>query len=71
MNASDYCGLWDRFSKVIEFQKYILSKVGFNPIQDGGPKGPPTSFSPETPTKERISPPNFLTFSFDPFPTMV
>ena len=36
---------------------YIL-----NPIQDGGQKGPPTSFSPVTSTNVRISPQNFFTF---------
>ena len=39
-----------------------------NPIQDGeGQKAPPTSFSPVTSTNVRISPKNFLTFSFNPF----
>ena len=39
-----------------------------NPIQDGeGQKAPPTSFSPVTSTNVRISPQNFLTFSFNPF----
>ena len=39
-----------------------------NPIQEGeGQKAPPTSFSPVTSTNVRISPENFLTFSFNPF----
>ena len=32
---------------------------------------PPTSFSPVTSTNVGISPKNFLTFSFDPFATLV
>ena len=46
----------------------------FNPIHDGGKgvqKGPPTSFSPVTPTNVGITPPNSLTFIFNPFPTLV
>ena len=31
------------------------------------PPPPPTSFSPVTSTNVRISPQNFLTFSFNPF----
>ena len=43
-----------------------------NPIQDGGPKSPPpTSFSSVTFAKVRISPQNFLTFSFNIFATLV
>ena len=49
--------------------------VSFNPIQDGesaeGAKRPPTSFSPVTSTNVGISPQNFLTFSFNPFATLV
>ena len=37
-----------------------------------GKKAPtPTSFSPVTSTKVGISPQNFLTFSFNPFSTLV
>ena len=44
----------------------------FNPIQDGGAKSPPpTSFSPVTSTNVRFGPPKFLTFSFNPFATLV
>ena len=45
-----------------------------NPIQDrgGGQKGPlPTSFSPVTSTNVGFGPQNFLTFSFNPFVTLV
>ena len=42
-----------------------LSRMG------GGQKGPPTSFSPVTSTNVRISPQNFLTFSFNPFDRLV
>ena len=46
----------------------------FNPIQDwngGTQKGPPTSFSPVNSTNVGISPKNFVTFTFNPFPTLV
>ena len=47
----------------------------FNPIQDpgvgGGQKGPPTSFVPVTSINVGIVPQNFLTFSFNPFATLV
>ena len=45
-----------------------------NPIHDGGggQKGPlATSFSSVTYTNVGISPKNFLTFSFKPFPRLV
>ena len=44
-----------------------------NPIQDGeGGEGPlPTSFSPVTSTNVGFGPQNFLTFSFNPFATLV
>ena len=38
---------------------------------DGGQKGPRTSFSPVTSTNVGISAQNFLTFSFNPFATLV
>ena len=42
--------------------------IHVNPIQDGGgAKIPP----PVTPANARISPKNFLTFSFNPFATLV
>ena len=37
----------------------------------GGQKGPPTSFFPVTSTNVGIGPYNFLTFSFNPFATLV
>ena len=37
----------------------------------GGQKGPPTSFSPVTSRNVGISPKSFLTFSFNPFATLV
>ena len=43
----------------------------FNPIQDGGPKSPPTSFLPVTSTNVGIGNQNFLTFSFNPVATLV
>ena len=52
-----------------------------NPIQDGGGGGggrdggaakrPPTSFSLATSADAEISPKDFLTFSFNPFATLV
>ena len=40
--------------------------------EGGGQRGSPlTSFLPVTSTNVRISPQNFLTFSFDPFVTLV
>ena len=49
-----------------------------NPIQDWGgggeggrQKGPPTSFSPVTSTTVGFGPQNFLTFSYNPFATLV
>ena len=44
----------------------------FNPIQDGGAKKvPPTSFSPVTSKNVGFGPQNFLTFSVNPFDTLV
>ena len=46
----------------------------FNPIQGGGgggQKDPPTRFSPVTSTNVGTNPQNFLTFSFNPFATLV
>ena len=43
-----------------------------NPIQDeGGQKGPPYKFCPVASTNVGISPQNSLTFSFNPFATLV
>ena len=47
-----------------------------NPIQDGaggeeGQKPPPSSFTPVTSTNVGIRPQNFLTFSFNPFDTLL
>ena len=44
----------------------------FNPVQDGGTKKvPTTSFSSVTSPNVGISLRNFVTFSFNPFPTLV
>ena len=65
------------------FAIYELRKIisSFNRIQGGGgggggcgngyQKDPPTSFSPVTSRNIGISPKNFLTFSFNPFDTLV
>ena len=55
---------------------YNSSEFIFNPIQDGGGRGggakrPTTSFSPVTSTNIGLSSQNFLTFSFNPFATLV
>ena len=52
------------------------SKVPINPVQDrgwdeGGQKDPPTSFFLVTSTNVGTSPKNFLTFTFNPFATLV
>ena len=47
-------------------------KFNLNPNQDGvAKKHLPTSFSPVTSTKVGIRPQNLLTFSFNPFVTLV
>ena len=49
-----------------------LCGCSVNPIQDGGgKKALPTSFSPVTSTNVGFGPQNFLTFSFNPFATLV
>ena len=59
------------------FVQYAAQKMkfSFNPIQDrGGGRGakrPPTSFSAATSANVEVSPRNFLTFSFNPFATLV
>ena len=55
---------------------YLQEELTSNPIQMGGRGGgeqkvPRTSFSPVTSTNVEISPQNFLTFSFNPFATLV
>ena len=52
----------------------VIKYTFFNPILDGGSgqkATPLSSFPPVTSTKVRISPQNFLTFSFNPFATLV
>ena len=55
--------------------KYLDFDESVNPIQDGGgvgvKKAPTTSFSLVTSTNVGISSQNLLTFSFNPFPTLV
>ena len=65
-------------AKVSTANSDLTNFVDINPIQDdagGGrgarQKGPPTSFSPVTYTNVRISPQNFLNFSFNPFDRLV
>ena len=54
--------------KILRTASLGLNFTGsFNPIQDGGQKGLPTSFSPVTSTNTGIRPQNFLTFSFNSF----
>ena len=66
---------YDPTKLIIEIYYY---ETCFHPIQDGGQgwgvqsqKGPPTSFSPVTSANVGISLQNFLTFSFNPFATLV
>ena len=60
-----------------EIFKKNTSVKSFNHIQDGGgggeggQKGPLTSFSPVTSRNVGISSQNFMTFSFNPFATLV
>ena len=53
----------------------LIASHYINPIQDGGEAKrlppPPTSFSPVTSTNVGISPKVFLTFSYNPFATLV
>ena len=50
----------------------ILNVCKLKPIQDGeAKKALPTSFSPVTSTNIRITTKNYLTFSFNPFATLV
>ena len=53
------------------YRNSFALNINFNPIQDGGQKGSPISFSIVAFTKVVISPKNFLTFSFNPFVAVV
>ena len=57
--------------RVISELLIISRKLFRNPIQDGGKKPVPTRFSPVTSTKVRVSSQTFLTFSFNPFATVM
>ena len=63
--------------KFIFYLKTVITEeknwmYGFSPIHDGGgQKGPPTSFSPVASINARFGPQNFLTFSCNPFSTLV
>ena len=60
------------FNYAIDHILHQIFNIYINPIQDGGgQRSPPTSFSPVTSTNVGISPQNFLTFSFNPFATLV
>ena len=62
--------LWGYVRKQSQFLRII--SYYFNPIQHGGQKAPPpTSFSAVTSTNVWFGPQNFLTFSFNPFVTLV
>ena len=59
---------------VMDVRFVIYLHPMFNPIQDwngGTQKDRRTSFSPVTSTNVGISPKNFVTFTFNPFPTLV
>ena len=82
-NASKECDIcldWYFLDKSFKCELYLRNgchdlmqyAMNFNPIQDGGQKSsPPTSFSPVTSTNVGFDPKIFLTFSFNPFPTLV
>ena len=68
------------FSKVVRWhypcnnnKRGNVNSGVINPIQDGGgaKSPPPTSFSPVTSTNVGFGSQNFLTFSFNPFATLV
>ena len=54
------------------YVRTLMESQHVNPIEDGGEKRlPPTSFSPVTSTNVGFGPQNFLTFSFNPFATLL
>ena len=55
---------WHKHSKISKIYTLTLFRMG-------GGKAPATRFSSVTSANVRISPPNFLTFSFNPFVTLV
>ena len=59
------CKLLPRLNSPVATMSSTLFRMG------GGAKRPPTSFSPVTPTNVGFGPKNFLTFSFNPFATLV
>ena len=56
---------------MIYFLKHFMKSLFRMGRRGGGQKGPPTSFFPVTSTNVGIGPYNFLTFSFNPFATLV
>ena len=64
-------------AKIYSFRKsgkrhHYIEVLSLTLLRMGGEQRvPPTSFSPVTSTNVRISPKNFLTFSFNPFATQV
>ena len=69
------CCFW-YYNKYLQKWSILLLKIFFKPFQDGegdGTTTPPilTNFSPVTSANVGISPQNFLTFSFNPFATLV
>ena len=64
----------DLFGKslVLFLEEAFLFLLAFNPTQDRrGQKESPTNFSRVTSTSIRVSPKNCVTFSFNPFATLV
>ena len=59
-----------KFEEQIEKDEIDKSYESINPIHDWQ-KGLPTSFSSANSTNRGIKPQNFLTFSFNPFTTLV
>ena len=60
-----------RFFPITWVTSHNHLNFNFNSIQDEGGKKPPISFSPVTSTSVGINLQNFLTFSFNPFATLV
>ena len=69
-------GAWKLSIFKVLMLKTLENHILFNPILDeggggGGQKGPRTSFSPVTSTNVGFGPKICLTFSFNPFATLV
>ena len=67
-----WSSLWQEIVNNWKLLLTVFKDICLNLYQDGeGPKSPPTSFSPVTSTNVGFGPKNFLTFSFNPYATIV